>query len=299
FSTPTFINLDPDWVPVSIPIRGMRIGINGKEATAGQAFANLDTTVNAGAYDPQFGQELSPIGTVIALEKSAETDEFFLTFELLGTQSHTYVDPQPAPPATPIDAPAPVVSDIGFRTFEEINATISELTGVPVTNASIASVYDSYIQQLPTVEAFDAFLPSHQMAIAQLALTSCSVMVDTNPGYFPGFNFADVETVAFDTPAKRNQIIDPLLTAVANYNGVQNLTSQPTESDLRDMFGSTAPVDLDTASLPGVTYNSLIDHLIANCTPSASTTCNASARTQQIVKAVCASAVGGAVTLVQ
>jgi hypothetical protein len=158
-------------------------------------------------------------------------------------------------------------------------------------------VYDDYIQQLPTVEAIDAFLPSHQMAIAQLVLTSCSVLVDTNPGYFAGFDFGPNELTAFNSPAKRVQIIDPLLTAVANYNGVQNLTSQPTEAELRATFGSTGLVDLvsDTNAVLA-NYDSLIDHLVTNCT---GTTCGTNTRTRQIVKAVCASAVGSAVTLVQ
>ena len=32
FNKPTFINLNPAWTPGSINIKGMRIGINGKEA---------------------------------------------------------------------------------------------------------------------------------------------------------------------------------------------------------------------------------------------------------------------------
>jgi hypothetical protein len=296
FDTPRFINLDPSWTPTSIPIQGLRIGINGKEALTGQAFANIDTTINATAYDSQLGQELSPLGTVIALEKSAATDEFFLTFERIGNDTHTFNDPNPAAPAAPVDPVAPVVSDIGFRTFEEINASIAAITGIPVTNAQVDGVYDDYIQQLPTVEEIDAFLPSHQMAIAQLVLTSCSVLVDTNPNYFSPFDFGPDENTAFNSVAKRDQVIDPLLTAVANYNGVENLTSQPTEAELRAVFGSTALVDLDPVDLPGVTYNSLIDHMILNCSVA---TCNSNARTRQIVKAVCASAVGSAVTLVQ
>ena len=298
FDTPRFINLDPNWTPTTaIPIQGMRIGINGKEAGSGQAYANIDTTINTTAYDPLLGQQvLSTLGTVIALEKSAATDEFFLTFERIGGDTHVFNDPQPAAPTIPADPTAPMVSDIGFRTFEEINASISAITGVPVTNTQVRNVYNAYIQQLPTVEAIDAFLPSHQMAIAQLVLTSCSVLVDTNPVYFTPFDFSPDETVAFDSDTKRDQIIDPLLSAVANYNGVENLTSQPTQADLRAMFGSTTPVDLDSVDLPGTTYSSLINHLIANCTGAS---CNSNARTRQIVKAVCASAVGGAVTLVQ
>ena len=302
FDTPRFINLDPAWTPTSaIPIQGMRIGINGKEANAGQAYANIDTTVNSTDYDPLLGQQLlSPLGTVIALEKSAAADEFFLTFERIGSDTHTFNDPQPAAPAAPVDPVSAVVSDIGFRTFEEINASISTITGIPVTNGAVDGVYDDYIQQLPTIEAIDAFLPSHQMAIAQLVLTSCSELVDTNPGYFGSFDFGPNELTAFNTPAKRDQIIDPLLTAVANYNGVENLTSQPAEAELRATFGDMNPVDLvSDTNVVLANYNSLIDHMIDNCTPSAVTTCNNPARTRQIVKAVCASAVGGAVTLVQ
>ena len=62
-----------------------------------------------------------------------------------------------------------------MRTFQEISATISAITGIPVNDnrtfgnpVSVKGTYDSYIQQLPTTEAIDAFLPSHQMAIAQL-----------------------------------------------------------------------------------------------------------------------------------
>jgi len=299
FDTPRFINLDPAWTPTTpIPLERMRIGINGKEALAGQAYASIETTINSTDYDPLLGQQvLSPLGTVIALEKSAAADEFFLTFERIGADTHAFNDPNPAAPAAPVDPVAPIVSDIGFRTFEEINASISAITGIPVTNAAVDGVYDNYIQQLPTVEAIDAFLPSHQMAIAQLVLTSCSELVDTNPGYFAGFNFNPDEITAFDSVAKRTQIIDPLLTAVANYNGVANLTSQPTEAELRATFGSMTPVDLvsDTNTVLA-SYDSLIDHLITNCTGA---TCGSNTRTAQIVKAVCASAVGGAVTLVQ
>ena len=297
FDTPRFINLDPAWTLTPIPIQGLRIGINGKEALAGQAFANINTTINTTDYDPQLGQQLSPLGTVIALEKSAATDEFFLTFERIGNDTNAFSDPNPTATTAPVDPASPVVSDIGFRTFEEINASISAITGIPVTNPLVDGVYDDYIQQLPTVEAIDAFLPSHQMAIAQLVLTSCSELVDTNPGYFGTFDFGVDESIAFDSTAKRNQIIDPLLTAVTNYDGVENLTSQPAEAELRATFSSAVPVDLlSNTNVVLATYDSLIDHMITNCNVA---TCGSSARTRQIVKAVCASAVGGAVTLVQ
>ena len=293
FDKPTFINLDSDWIPVAIDIAGMRIGINGKEAIAGQAYANLDTAVDPNIYT-QSGQRLSPLGTVIALEKNTDSDEFFLTFERLGGDTNLFVDPPPTAPTPGVDADA--VSDIGVRTFEEINASIAVITGIAVTNSAVDAVYQQYRQQLPTVEAIDAFLPSHQMAIAQLALTSCSELVNTNPGFFSGFNFAAGASTAFDTTTKRNQILDPLLEASANVDLVDNtnnLTIQPTETVIRDTLAATTTQDLDSA-LSGDAYESLITQM-TTC-PSG---CNTTARTAEVVKAVCAASVGSAVMLIQ
>jgi len=314
FSKPTFINLDPDWTPVAIDIKGLRIGINGKEALAGQAYANMDVTID-GSYDPQFGQELSSLGTIITLEKGAASDEFFLTFERIGNENRTYSEATPTVPADPVDPAAAVESDIGVRTFEEINATIAAITGIPVTNSMVKSVYTSYLQQLPTVEAIDAFLPSHQMAIAQLALTSCSELVDSNPGFFAGFDFDQSARTAFGPvapslpdatqQANRDLVIEPLLEAVINVDPLDasnNLSTQPGQSDITDLLGAGASQSLDTGSSV-IAYDSLITRLINTCTPVLpGTPCSLEdtrARTAQIVKAVCAAATGGAVMVVQ
>src|SRR5690606_39269247 len=58
FTKPTFISLDPSVEPGSIPIQGIRIGVNGAEAQTGQAFANIDTTVTGSGYSPEAGQRL-------------------------------------------------------------------------------------------------------------------------------------------------------------------------------------------------------------------------------------------------
>ena len=47
------------------------------------------------------------------------------------------------------------------------------------------------------METIDAFLPSHQMAVTQLALTSCSELVENNPGFFAGFDFDQSARSAF------------------------------------------------------------------------------------------------------
>ena len=71
FNAPVFISLDPTATPGNFQIQGMRIGINGAEATAGQVYQNLDVTVADASYTPA-GQPLSSLGTVIGLEKGPD-----------------------------------------------------------------------------------------------------------------------------------------------------------------------------------------------------------------------------------
>jgi hypothetical protein len=344
FNKPTFINLDPNWTPVAVDIVGMRIAVNGKEVNAGQAYVNLNTSVDS-SYNPQFGQVLAPLGTTIPLEKGPDSDEFFLTFEKIGPLSRTYEETPATVAADPDDPVEPVSADIGVRTFEEINATIAAITGVDVTNTGdpadpdsegVKGVYDNYYQQLPSTEAIGAFLPSHQMAIAQLALTSCSELVEgrgTIPAsaFFPTFDFGLTSQAAFGPPppsadlyypnpspadpnpaqlANRSLIIDPLLERAMNVIApldIKNLTSQPDSTVIHNMLGSDQLQVLD-AAIANTGYASLIDEMLS-CKPTVETpptltltTCapiDTQVRAAQIVKAVCAVAVGGAVMLVQ
>jgi hypothetical protein len=306
FLEPTYINLvDPATAPNFI-IQGLRIGVNGKLPTVGQAYGNLDVTLGSN-YTPEEGETLSPLGTIIAAEKGIDQDEFFLAFDAIASQTNAYQEP-------PVSAPTPVdpdpVADIGIRTFAEINASMSAMTGVPITNGAVEGVYDTYEQQLPTVENVDGFLGSHQMAVAQLALTYCNELLEnrgsvTRESYFSGFNFNEIANNAFN-PTGRQAIIDPLLVAAMNADigGSRDLTSQPDEQVMRDMLGATGQQDLD-AALSGDSYDSLISHMLNQCNrndpdkPYIGSACNTSTRTMEIVKATCAAAVGAAVMLVQ
>lgn len=283
FNQPRFIVLDPAVTPGTIPVAGLRIGINGKEATVGQAYRNVNTAISNSLYTPGVGQTLSPLGTVIALEKGPAADEFFLTFEVFGNDTNVVTEAAPLAPASPPDLPA--ASDIGVRTFDEIDAAMASITGVSRNQASVESVFTTIKQQLPTVENIDGFLSAHQMAIAQLAIEYCSALVDNNgtitrEAYFPGF-FASGQppataNTAFDTPAKRNLVTQPLMDRVMN----TGLTVQP------DPLAVGAELD------------SLIQTLTA-CATGPAPTCATSLRSEQIVKAVCAATLGSAAMLVQ
>ncbi len=294
FLKPTFINLDPDWTPGGFTIKNMRIAVNGKEAVAGQEFGNMEVAINGNDYSPAEGQLLSEHGAVIALEKGPASDEFFLTFEVLANQTYTRIDPVPTPPAPPADAEP--VSDLGVRTFDEINATIARLTGVPITNPAVRAVFDQYRQQLPIIEDLSAYLSSHQMAVAQLALTSCSERVDADKALpvgdsgrklFVDFDFDQPSGTAFDSPAKIANVVDPVLDAVL----MTGIDTQPDAAELGDLLGGTGTQTL-TTSQGSYDYNSLISQMVASGN-------NSTARTEQIVKAVCAAAVGSAAMLIQ
>ncbi len=157
FYQPTFISLDPTVTSSnlpSIPVQGIRIGINGTIPQVGQAYIPLNTTMTAGDYTPQ-GEVLSNIGTVIGLQAGPLTDQFFLTFDELGSQSDVVVE---AIPTAPAPSPGPVVSDVGVKTFAQINATLSALTGVPTTDANVNATYLAVQQQLPPIPTHGSIL---------------------------------------------------------------------------------------------------------------------------------------------
>ena len=293
FYKPTYINLqDPSVVP-NFSLQGIRIGVNGALPLNGQAFSNVDVTLGSN-YTPESGEIISTIGTAISLERGVAQDEFFLAFDQIGGAINPYVEPTVTPPV--LTDPDPV-ADMGVRTFDEINASISSMTGVSASNPAVTAVYQSYKQQLPSVENINGFLSSNQMAIAQMALTYCNELVDNNgsitrDSYFNNFDFSQDEPSAFNSPAKLDRILTPLLAAAMNIDGVGNLTSQPVETEIRDMLGSTTGQNLDGYGA----YTSLIQQMITQC---GGATCGTAARTEEIVKATCAAAVGGAVMLIQ
>ncbi len=294
FLEPTFINLDPNWTPVDFTIKNLRIAVNGKEAIADQIFGNMNVTINRNDYIPGQGQTLSNLGAVIALEKGPQSDEFFLTFEALAGQTYARNDPVPSPPAPPADAnPAP---DLGVRTFEEINATIARITRIPVTNPALQAVFSQYRQQLPTIEDMNAYLSSHQMAVAQMALTACSERVDAdmalpigNPGrkLFVHFDFSQPSGIAFNSASRIANAVDPVLNAVL----LTGVNTQPNATELAGLLGGTGSQTLTTAN-GSYGYDSLISQMVASGN-------NSTERTAQIVKAVCAAAVGSAAMLIQ
>ncbi len=285
---PYFLSLDPTAAPNGIAIKGMRIGINGRESSIGQTYTHLDTTLGGTAYTPGEGQPLSRLGTVIPMESGPLSDEFFLTFEQLGSESHLWVEAEPAPPTPPADrAPA---SRVAVRNFAEINASFSAITGVPTTSPGVAATYALVEQQLPAVEDINAFVSSHQIGVSQLAIEYCSAMVDDDglrSAFFGPIDAnADVASAfgSGDSPAK-NLLVDALYNGVIGIGGVA-LSDAPSRDQLKDELLVSVAGESVTNGPP------LFERLTAGC-PSG---CDAT-RTRVILKALCASTLASATVL--
>ncbi len=176
FYQPTFISLDPNaTIPASLPIAGMRIGVNGTLAPAAQSFATLNTTIGGSSYNTTTGQQLSSLGTVIPVSLGAANDLFFLSFDQLGTNSHTFNDP-PGIPTPPVPNNT-AVPDFGVTTFERINNSLARITGVPITDPVVQTLYMSSQQAMPATPLISAFVSSEQTAISGLANAYCGEMM--------------------------------------------------------------------------------------------------------------------------
>jgi len=266
FTNPTFISLDPTVTPDNIVVKGIRIGINGTIPAVGQAYIPLNTTVTASAYT-SLGEVLSKVGTVVALQSGPLVDQFFLSFDQLGTKTHVTVEASPVP-TTPTDL-APVAG-IGVRTFAQINSSFSLLTGVPATQSAVLSTYQAVQQQLPAIPTLESFSSANQVGIAQLAVQYCNVAITTpalRAKLFPGVSFS---ASLFSSPAGVNQVTSALAARVLG----TNLTSQPAASTVTSELGT------------------LINTL---CLSSA---CNSVARVEAVTTAACAGALGSSDVLI-
>jgi hypothetical protein len=277
FAKPTFISLNPQAQPGSIPISGLYIGMNGQEVPVGQAYSTLSTTVSNANYSATAGQLLSSVGTVFAMQLGPSQDLFFLDFDLIGTQTHvrTVATPVAAPPAT-----LPPASDIGLHVYDELNASMASITGVSAGLSAVNTTYQAVQQQLPTVPNIQGFLPSQEIGISQLAIQYCNALVSDpvlGPAFFPGLNLNQTPAQAFGTNPGMDLVITPLIDSPAVGT---NLATQPTDAQIRTELYS------------------LITSLV-NCSASDPTCVQTPTRTQTIAKAVCATVLGSATTLIK
>jgi hypothetical protein len=267
FTNPKFISLDANARPGSIALRGMRIGLNGSEPAVGQAYRLLNTTITDQNYSATTGQTLSTVGTIIGVERGPMLDEFYLCFDQLGSRSNVcsaYAN---------VAAPSRQIlsgSDIGVRTFDEINASMAKLTGVDPN--VVGASYREMRASLPATPDIQAFLGSNQASISQLAVEYCDAMTNNvalRPGFFGAYNFAPPLNIG-NASALVNPVVDKVM-------GV-GLSTQPQTSAVRDELGTLVHGVCRVDGVDGCATNA--DVVIA-------------------AKAVCVAMLGSAITVVK
>ncbi len=307
FNQPELICLDSAETPAGIHVKSMWLGINGSFPNAGQAYQVMDVNASGSPLPVDAATNsvrLSDIGTTVELKNGAlgsntlPPDQFFLAFEVIGgatTDPANLPDPAAALPAiSDPDDPAPS-PDIGLRTFDEINVSMSEMTGIAATNSAVQAVFNQYIQQLPSAPTIDAFLSSHQMAIAQLALQYCNQMVQADIGAGSASNGLFGGTFNYGTAissAERTEVVNKFMEMFMSYDTTATpttLTTQPTIADVTNYLAASGNVTLsdDRPFTAPTQFTSLIETLSGRGTS-----------TDKIVTATCGAILGSAVTTV-
>ena len=260
FCFPTLVASNPN----GFMVENIRIAVNGTPPVASQSFSRISTTVT------ESPQVLSLLCSVVPKELGANLDQFAVFFDLLAGNDVRVVEAVPIPTLDlTVTPPGP---DVGIRDFARINDTMSEVTGVDPSTASVQAAFDDLRQQLPMDTDIRSFVSSHQVGIAKLALEYCSELVDSvslREAFFGTvFQFNQPVPTAFASQVERDIIINALIDQMIG----TALATQPN-------FAEISPV-----------LNMLIDDLTAGCSAA---TCDAN-RTQTVVKAACSSVLGSA-----
>jgi len=290
FDKPHFTTLDGS-APQGITMQGMRIAMNGQEAPVGQSYANMLEALDLS--DPltldELGQPLlvlnANLGAVLPLEKGPQDDQFFLTFDDLDGATFNRPEDPMLVIADYVATDETRSADIGVKTFDEIDATYAAITGVDRVTYQrggifmVDETYQELRQSLPAIESAEAFLSSHQVAIAQLAIQYCDAAVEDST-IWPASFFSDAPGTAFAV-GNRDVFVEPLIQrAVGHSSSSTPILSQPSYLDVHG----------EVASFPAVGNRpeNLINRLLAGTSD-----------TRAISKGVCASVLGSAATLVQ
>ena len=212
FARPTFVG-----ATTGTRVKNIRIAVNDTVPVAAQAFRRIDTVAMAS------GAELSRLGSVIPVAQGPDTDRFHLEFEAARHE----IRPGGVGRAVSIrrrrraDVPEPA---LGLRSFSRVNDTMSALTGVPLLNASVETLYTEIRDTLPASGDLLAFGSAQQVAIQRLAVGYCGqiVAVATHCNTF----FATTNCAI--TAGTRGAIADKVYD-----NAVRHESRQPTRSSGR------------------------------------------------------------------
>ena len=163
--------------------------------------------------------------------------------------------PKNLPPGVdmpPMNSPVPEdlnSIEVGVKNFEQINSTMSALTGVPVTNSAVVSVYNDISIQLPSSNNVKNFLPSMQVAITKLATEYCDQTVETDAyriAIWTSINFSQTPTQTLTATNKATMINQ----TVSRFLGpVDQATIDQTKTELLSLYDTLIAGESLTSNL--------------------------------------------------
>ncbi len=258
FCAPTITTATPGF-----RVTGLRLAVNGAAPVAAQSFRSISVDVDSAT------EVLSEQCSIVPKDLGNVFDAFQVWFEVLGPNTNVVVEAAPVVP--PDDGSATPRAGIGIRDFDQINDTMSRVTGVDRGTANVAAAFAELTQQLPGSPDASAFVSSHQVAIAKLALEYCDALVEApalRSAFFGAFPFGTPAASAFASSANRALLNGALYDRMIG----TNLATQPAAADVH------------------ARVNALVDTLVAGC---ATSSCDAE-RTETVVKATCAAVLASA-----
>jgi hypothetical protein len=157
---------------------------------------------------------------------------------------------------------------------------MSKVTGVPIIDTNVSTVYANVLSALPPVPDLTAFSAANQTAISQLAIAYCSEMVNTNATAIFGAGFDATQggsyfSAPINTNSNRDAVINALYVNLVGGTISANLATQPTFASVQ----------------------AELDALITNLTPASYA--STPGRSGTVTTAACAALLGSASTLVQ
>jgi len=109
-----------------------------------------------------------------------------------------------------------IQASVGLKNYDQINASMSVITGIAATTPAVRNVFTNLTTSLPTDNDIKGFLGSQQVSIFKLAVEYCDALV-RDPArraeFFPGFNFAGTPAAVLNASGKQD-IADTLVTKI-------------------------------------------------------------------------------------
>ncbi len=158
--------------------------------------------------------------------------------------------PSPSEPAPPPEVIRAQQIDVGVKNFEQINATMSVVTGVDAGTNAIRRTFSDIEVQLPSGNNVKSFLAANQVAITKLAAEYCDQLVNNSTlrsRIWPSFNFGGTPSTVLANNVQKSQVINDTLDAFWGVNvGSSRITSQAEMRSLIDALMAGEPNDGNT-----------------------------------------------------